>query len=454
MSGTPSRWRTSYRRHIIVGVLIVVLASVVGQFLVSTAIRSRVESAERRALQQQAQVLANEVSRVPDRTKGSRAADVARFLPDTRVVVTWKGTGGELWYNLAELSRGEAEATAQSQNGAVEVRLSREYNRASTSPWAIVAIIALVGVIATVVFIVAESVVRRLRRQVTGLANTASAFAAGDWSARVLVSDDELGRAASAFNHMADQLEEADSNQRRFLADVAHELRTPVTTIDGFAAALGDGAAVDDEDRAEAITFIREEAVRLRDLVTDLRNLTALDLGGAALKIASVDLAERAQNVVQRFAAGADDAGITLETRGESVVVQTDERHVDTIMSNLVSNALAATPEKGSISIEVAALADGGVEFVVRDTGRGIAEEDLGRVFDRLYRVDRARSRDEGGSGLGLAIVKRLITQLGGTIDVASALGLGTAFTVTLPSQTPTPSTATASTSGDSSDQQ
>ncbi len=430
MRGATRLWRSSYRRHILVGVILVVVASVIGQFLVSTAISARVKSAERRALQQQAQIFANEVARTtPDRLKGSRSADIARLLPDTRIKVTWPGPGG-LWYNLAQLSSEDAEVTATADG--VEVQLAREYNQTSTSPWAVVAIIALIGVLATVIFVLAESVARRLRRQVSGLADTASAFSSGDWSARAVESGDELGRAAAAFNRMADRLEEADVAQRRFLADVAHELRTPVTAIDGFAAALGDGLAGTEEDRAEAVGFIREEAVRLRELVGDLRNLTHLDLGGAALNLRSVDLADRARNAVHRFAANAEEAEVSLLARGDAVVVRTDPRHVDTILSNLVSNALTATPVGGEVRIEVAATPDGG-EMVVRDTGRGIAPEDQARIFDRLYRVDRARSRGEGGSGLGLAIVKRLVLQLGGTIDLTSELGAGTAFRVHLP---------------------
>ncbi len=445
MSGVAHRWRSSYRRHILVGVILVVVASVIGQFLVSTAISARVKSAERRALQQQAQIYANEVARAPDRAtkpardKNATAADVARLLPGTRVVVTWPAAPG-LYYNVVQPSRQDAEVTARS--GDVEVRLAREYNQTSTSPWAIVAIIALIGVLATVIFVLAESVARRLRRQVSGLADTASEFASGDWSARAVVSNDELGRAAAAFNHMADRLEEADVTQRRFLADVAHELRTPVTAIDGFAAALGDGAAGTEEDRAEAIGFIREEAVRLRELVSDLRSLTRWDLGEADLDIRAVDLADRAHNVAQRFAVSAQDAGVTLVAEGDPVVLRTDPRHVDTVLANLVSNALAATPTGGEIRVGVTAERDGG-RITVHDTGRGIAPEDQKRIFDRLYRVDRARSRDDGGSGLGLAIVKRLVGQLGGTIDVTSRLGTGTTFTVNLPPDAATRADAT-----------
>ena len=451
MSSPPPRWRASYRRHILVGVVLVVVASVVGQFLVSSAISARVKSAERRALQQQAQVFANEVARVTDDTKkNDRAADVARLLPDTRIVVTWPGGGGGLYYKLAQISRQDAEVTATS--GDVEVRLAREYNQTSTSPWAIVAIIALVGVIALVAYALAESVARRLRRQVSDLADTASAYASGDWSARAIASSDELGRAASAFNHMADRLQEADAEQRRFLADVAHELRTPVTAIDGFAAALGDGTAGTDEDRAEAVGFIREEAVRLRELVGDLQSLTRLDLGEADLDIHDVDLAEHARHVAHRFAAVSQEADITLDARGGPVVLRTDPRHVDTILSNLVTNALSATPRGGTITVAAEVAPAGGV-LSVTDTGRGIAPEDQKRIFDRLYRVDRSRSRDDGGSGLGLAIVQRLVRQLGGSIDVDSEPGRGTTFTVSLPPYAETAASESESDRGDSGEQ-
>jgi signal transduction histidine kinase len=280
-------------------------------------------------------------------------------------------------------------------------------------------------------------VAQRLRQQAAELAASAQAVASGDLTVRAEVSDDELGRAAGAFNQMTERLAEADRRQRRFLADVAHELRTPVTAIDGFATALVDGAAASPEARAEAVAFIREEAVRLRELIGDLRELTRLDLDPAP-DLSSFDLVELARDSVARFSQAAMDAGIELGAPdGTAVAITADKADVETILANLIQNALTATPAGGHVQVEVAREATS-VVLRVSDTGVGIAPEHVPRIFDRLYRIDSARARDRGGSGLGLAIVKRLAESLGGSVSVDSSPGTGSTFTVRWPAEPPT----------------
>ena len=202
-----------------------------------------------------------------------------------------------------------------------------------------------------------------------------------------------------AFNRMTARLELADARQREFLADVAHELRTPVTSIEGFATALEDGTASTPEDRAESAEFIRAEAARLRTLVNDLQELTWLDLD-PPVHTRELDLAELGRAAVGRLALDAQVKGVALHPpEGRSVAVG-DPSHVETILANLISNAVTATPEGGSIRLTTVA-GPGEAGIAVTDTGSGIPPEHLPFIFDRLYRVQPGSDRRAGGSGLG-----------------------------------------------------
>ena len=246
-------------------------------------------------------------------------------------------------------------------------------------------------------------------------------------------TDDELGRLGQSFNRMTERLEAADARQREFLADVAHELRTPVTAIEGFATALGDGTAATPEERAEAADFIRVEAARLRVLVRELQELTWLDLE-PKVRAEPVDLAAAARECVSRLGIDAHIRGVELAGPEGELPAVADPDHVQTILGNLVTNALRATESGGSVSLQVR-TAPGESGIAVCDTGRGIAPEHLPYIFDRLYRVGTSRDRDAGGSGLGLSIVQRLATLLGGRVTAESEVGVGSTFTLWLPAR-------------------
>jgi signal transduction histidine kinase len=219
--------------------------------------------------------------------------------------------------------------------------------------------------------------------------------------------------------------------QREFLADVAHELRTPVTAIEGFAEALGDGTASTPEDQAESAEFIRAEAARLRQLVNDLQELTWLGLD-PPVRAEPVDLAAVARETVSRLVLDAHVRGIVLRGPDGALPAVGDPDHVATILSNLVRNALRATPKGGSVRMLMTTM-PGEAGIAVVDTGRGIPAEHLPFIFDRLYRVEASRDREAGGSGLGLAIVQRLAGLLGGRVTVESEVGVGSTFTLWLP---------------------
>ena len=419
-------------------ITLALVVAVGAQGIIRGVVNDRIRSASERTLQAQATALADAVDAAPNASKGDRAADAARFLPETRIEVTWPAPGG-FYYNLVPLGELDIQATARS--GDVEARLQRGSAARGMADWVVVALfLGGLAVAAGLVWGLASAVARRLRRQAADLAASAEAVASGDLQVRAEVPADELGRAASAFNRMTERLAEADARQRRFLADVAHELRTPVTAIDGFATALVDGTATRPEARAEAVAFIRDEAVRLRELIGDLRELTRLDLDPAP-KLTRFDLAEAGRVAVGRFAQTAAAAGVALDGPQGAVPIEADAGHLDTTLANLIQNAIAATPAGGRVAVRVGREGDV-VVVAVSDTGVGIAPQHLPHVFDRLYRVDAARSRDRGGSGLGLAIAKQLVASLGGTITAESAPGAGSTFTVRIPATPPATSTA------------
>jgi signal transduction histidine kinase len=262
----------------------------------------------------------------------------------------------------------------------------------------------------------------------------ADRVAAGDFAARIgAVSPDEFARLAKAFDSMAARLEAVDRDQRRFLADVAHEIATPVSAISGLAGALADGTLATYEQRAEAAGLIDTQVRRLGSLLEDLRRLTHLDLA-EPVRWEDVDVAELCRSVRARFVPAAALAGVELSVEAEHHQVTADPRLLETILDNLVSNAIRYTPAGGSVRVR-ATQAARALVVSVTDTGIGIAGEDLERIFDRFYRVDRARDRATGGSGLGLSLARRSAQALGARIEVSSQPGRGSDFRLVLPTR-------------------
>lgn len=234
-----------------------------------------------------------------------------------------------------------------------------------------------------------------------------------------------------AFDGMAAQLQQADSEQKRFLADLAHEIATPLSAVSGFAVALVDQNARSPAEREEAADIVVHESERLQQLLDDVRHLHRLELA-ESVRQEQVDIDVLCAETAQRFRLAADDAGVTLVVCAEQVSVRADPRLIDAVVNNFVSNAIRYTPAGGRVRI-VAQRRRSSAVIAVRDTGMGIAPEHLERIFDRLYRVDEARDRATGGFGLGLAIARRAAQSLNGRIEVASTPGEGSEFRLLLP---------------------
>lgn len=245
----------------------------------------------------------------------------------------------------------------------------------------------------------------------------------------------EFGRLAEAFNRMAEELERSDQLRRNLTADVAHELRTPLHVIQGNLEGILDGVY---DPAPDHINATLNETRLLARLVEDLRTLSLAEAGQLPLEREKVDVVEMIEDVRTSFSGQAEVGGVDLHTivsRNDTpIALEADPTRLEQVLNNLVANALRHTPPGGTITLEAATVPEG-VRIVVRDTGEGIASDDLPYIFDRFWRADRARTRgDRVGAGLGLAIARQLVQAHGGGIDVQSAPGQGTAFTIDLPS--------------------
>jgi two-component system, OmpR family, phosphate regulon sensor histidine kinase PhoR len=240
------------------------------------------------------------------------------------------------------------------------------------------------------------------------------------------------GRGAVLVLHDITDLRRADQIRRDFVANVSHELRTPLTAIKGYTEALMDEAPEDDPSR-KFLDIVHRHSTRMERLVNDLLRLARLDAGQELPEFSICDVAALISGIVADFGPLADvkqqQLLMSVAPRAETLVVDAAKLH--DILRNLIENAVNYTPDSGSIEVN-AAVIDGRYRFTVQDTGPGIPTEDLGRVFERFYRVDKSRTRP-GGTGLGLAIVKNLAHVLGGEVTAANREPAGAVFTVTLP---------------------
>ncbi|MGI8505335.1 MAG: sensor histidine kinase [Solirubrobacteraceae bacterium] len=271
---------------------------------------------------------------------------------------------------------------------------------------------------------------RRLTRPIGDLAAATQRVAAGEPGVEVPVEgEDELAGLGRAFNEMSVELSRAREAQRSFLESVSHELKTPLTSIRGYAEALEEGAVAP----ADGARVIAAESGRLERLVFDLLDLARVGRAGFAVRREPVDLAAVASAAAGRHLPRARQLGVRLDgSSAERAWGVGDEDRLLQATSNLIENALRLTPSGGAITVTAA---DG--RIAVSDTGPGLAAEDLPRAFDRFYLYDRYRSERAVGSGLGLAIVKELMVAMGGGVRAAAAPGGGAEFTLTMPAPAP-----------------
>ncbi|MBN1261666.1 MAG: HAMP domain-containing protein [Anaerolineae bacterium] len=288
------------------------------------------------------------------------------------------------------------------------------------------------GVLIGIIGIVVSGIqAKRIVAPVKAISKAAQQIATGDFSQRVPVAgDDELSEMAATFNTMATELERQQELRHRAMADIAHELRTPLSVLQIELESIEDGLS---EPTPETIAGLQSEIVHLGRLVEDLRVLSLTDAGELHLDLEPVAVGSLVAGVVERMHRAAAEKGLHLAVKGaeSAATVQGDARRLTQVLLNLLANAVQYTPAGGTIIVAIETTGDQNVSITVQDTGVGIAPEHQLHVFERFYRVDAARSTK--GSGLGLSIAKSLVQAHGGRIQVTSTVGQGSTFTVSLP---------------------
>jgi two-component system OmpR family sensor kinase len=307
--------------------------------------------------------------------------------------------------------------------GAPEQNFLDRVNRAVLTAGLVAGVVALL-----LGFVVFRGITAPLNR----LTRAAHAVAEGDLGQRVSIrTGDEIAELGMAFNTMAANLQRDEQLRREMTADIAHELRTPLSVIQGNLEAVLDGVYPADTAHIQPAL---DQAQLLTRLVEDLRTLALAEAGQLSLDQQLTDAAELVKRVVASFEPKAADKRVTLSVDAPDSLprIRADGQRIAQVLTNLLGNALRYTPQGGRVEIRLSAQ-DESLLVTVSDTGSGISAEDLGHIFDRFYRADKSRSRDGGGSGLGLAIARSIVETQGGHMWAESETGKGTTIAFTLP---------------------
>ena len=287
----------------------------------------------------------------------------------------------------------------------------------------------VVSLIVAIIF--ARSIYRPLK-QVT---RAAQKIARGDYDQRIPVDGPkEVSELASGFNHMAEEVKRSQQQLRHFVADVSHELKSPLTSIQGFAQALIDGTAGDEGARLKAARIIDSESKRMRRQVDELLELARMQSGQLKIKLEPVDLNELLKHCHEVFSIQAKERGVSLKMEtGPTMTVPGDCDRLEQLLGNLLDNAIKNSPAGGEVLLASRQLSGDVVEIKVADCGPGIPPEQIPYVFERFYQLTGVRT----GVGLGLAIAREIVQAHSGTIEVISEPGQGAEFIIRLPSETP-----------------
>jgi signal transduction histidine kinase len=284
---------------------------------------------------------------------------------------------------------------------------------------------------------------RRLTQRLRNMQNVVAAFEQGDFDQRIDEgSSDEIGQLAACFNRMADtlvdtmeELRQADRMRRELVANVSHDLRSPLASIQGYLETvhMKDGS-LDPEERQRYVKTALRNAQRLNDLVGELFELSKLETEQVEPTIESFPIAELVQDIVMQYEPQAETHEIDLQAElpERHARVEADIGLVERALSNLIDNAIHYTPTGGQVRVRLDNQ-ERAVCVEVEDTGPGIPEDDLPHIFERFYRVEKSRDREQGGAGLGLAIAKTILELHGRTLEVESTVGEGTTFRFSLP---------------------
>ena len=289
--------------------------------------------------------------------------------------------------------------------------------------------VVLVALAILLSLLLARTMTRRISRMITGI----NQWAEGSYSTRLQVSgQDELTELATTFNELTERLEKTDAVRKRFVADASHELKTPLTSIKLLTDSINQNADMDEETIRDFVSDIGTEVNRLTRITEELLALTRMD-NGKVVHHSEIDLTEVAEDALRMLTPIAEENKICVYSELEADChILSSEDEMYQVVFNLVENAIKYNVANGAVWVTLHCKS-GQVLLAVADSGIGIPDEDKGKVFDRFYRVDKARSREAGGTGLGLSIVRDTVAYSNGTIEVADRPGGGTVFQVRFP---------------------
>ena len=289
--------------------------------------------------------------------------------------------------------------------------------------------------------LLARSITQPLRRMTTATEE----MARGRYDQQIPAhGSDEVGRLATSFNEMARQVGRSHRTLREFIANVSHELKTPLTSVQGFSQAMVDGSVQSPAEFAESGRIINEEAVRMRALVDDLLYLSQVEAGEVQLQRERLSADALLRTTRARFERRAAQTNVALDVESAlTPPIEADPRRLEQALSNIVENAVRHTPADGKVTL-AATAANGSVALSVHNTGSLIPPAALPRIFDRFFQVDPARAQVDGSTGLGLAITREIVEAHGGTVVVTSSEADGTRFVITLPAAGPPPASTEA----------
>ncbi len=320
----------------------------------------------------------------------------------------------------------------------VSLHTNKIKNDLAAVQWTI-ALTALGGMM--VALAIGWTLARRVTIPIREMVAVAESLRIGRYEHKVrTLTHDELGRLGDTLNrlgaeltHKISELHRLENVRRDFVANVSHEIKTPLTSIKGYVETLLEGAINDGENRVRFLEKIDRNAARLSNLVQDLLSLARIEAGEDSLKLSPVEWNPLVHSVLSRY----EDAiqhkhlRVRVNAPAQPLVVSGDKEAIIQVLDNLLTNAIKYTPEGGRMTVTLSAKQQW-ARLEVEDTGIGIPAEHLDRIFERFYRVDKARSRDLGGTGLGLSIVKHLVSAMSGEVGVESIVGVGSKFSIKL----------------------
>lgn len=312
--------------------------------------------------------------------------------------------------------------------GGMAVDLTENFQRAINEVLLVAASVAFLTAV-----LISSFVTRRIVSPIKAMKEASQRIAGGRYKERVQVAgEDELAELAQSFNQMAHQLEQTENRRSQLIGDVAHELRTPLSSVKSVLEGIQDGVLPADE---ATFANMQSELSRLQRLVRDLEQLSKAEAGQIPLELSLANPVDLVKTAVNHLSLQYQENGVDLKTRLplELPPVYVDEERMIQVIINLLGNALQYTPAEGQV-IVTARAKDNQVYISVQDTGIGIAPENLHHIFERFFRVDKSRARAGGGSGIGLTISKHLVEMHNGRLTVTSpGLNQGSTFTITLP---------------------